>query len=73
MTMLVLLLAALLSRPLPPKPMPADLCVLDYDSAETLEDADVAAARVTRAAIEQREAAAAWTINELLDTLTIQP
>ena len=71
--MLALLLATLLCQAAPAKPLPDELQPPDYDAAEALEDADIIAALVARAAQEQRDAEAAWKINELLDTLTMQP
>jgi hypothetical protein len=53
--------------------MPADLCFLNYDDEETLEEANIAAHQVVRAATEQKEAEAAWKINELLDRVEINP
>ena len=71
--MLALLFAICLSQAAPAKPLPAELQPPDYDAAEALEDADAIVALTVRAIQEQREAAAAWKINELLDTLTLQP
>jgi hypothetical protein len=47
--------------------------VLDYDTAEALEDAHVAAARSVRAIEEAREMQAAFLVNEFLDSMTLQP
>ena len=72
--MLVLMLNLLLTHPVTEaKPMPADLCFLNYDDEETLEEANIATHQVVRAATEQKEAEAAWKINELLDKVELNP
>ena len=77
--MLVLMLHYLLTHEpkLPPKPMPKDLTILNYDEQETLEEAAAEADIYTRltndAAQEQKEAEAAWKINEFLDKVEIKP
>ena len=72
--MLVLMLHFLITHPvMEAKPMPKDLCFLNYDDEEILEEADIATHQVVRAATEQKEAEAAWKINELLYRLELTP
>jgi hypothetical protein len=56
------------------KPMPEFIQVVrDYDTAEALEDAHVAAAKMADAIDEAREMQAAFLINEVVDSMTLQP